>query len=71
MMLIAASWPSNRLAAVTKRSGVVSVCGALAGTCLAGELMATPDIVCLNRAILMGIGAKGLLRRMYRTVWRR
>ena len=27
MMLIAASWPSNRLAAVTKRSGLVSVCG--------------------------------------------
>jgi hypothetical protein len=30
MMLIAASWPSNRLAAVTKRSGVDSVDGALA-----------------------------------------
>ena len=29
MMLIAASWPSNRLAAVTKRSGVASACGAV------------------------------------------
>src|SRR6185312_388181 len=30
MMLMAASWPSNRLAAVTKRSGVASVEGAAA-----------------------------------------
>src|SRR6185312_5235785 len=39
MMLMAASWPSNRLAAVTKRSGVVSALGSLTGIREAGELM--------------------------------
>jgi hypothetical protein len=40
---------------VTKRNGVVSAGAVAAGTCLAGELMATPDIVCLNPSILVGI----------------
>src|SRR5262249_12128268 len=40
MMLIAASWPSNRLAAVTKRSGVVSADGSRTGRVRAVVLMA-------------------------------
>src|ERR1700754_3355752 len=39
MMLMAASWPSNRLAAVTNRSGVASASVLLAGMCLGCELM--------------------------------
>src|SRR5699024_8219833 len=42
MMLIAASCPSNRLPAVTKRNGAASAWAALAESCLAGVLMETP-----------------------------
>src|SRR5690625_755201 len=42
MMLMAASWPSNRLAAVTKRNGVAAAVAGLAGTWWAGVLMESP-----------------------------
>src|SRR5690242_92672 len=58
MMLIAASCPSNRLAAVTKRSGVVSACAAAAGTWLAGELMGTPTSVCSEPLDSSGSGLR-------------
>jgi hypothetical protein len=44
MMLIAASWPSNSEAAVTKRSGEASGCGVVAGTVAAGVLMGRRSI---------------------------
>ena len=42
MMLMAASWPSNRLAAVTKRSGLRSLAASAPGTVLAVVLMGFP-----------------------------
>src|SRR6478736_5971316 len=61
MMLIAASWPSNRLAAVTKRSGVASVAGAAARMDFVDVLMASSQELARRQLYAEMLSPKRLL----------